>query len=107
MLYELQYLSHEKQQFSIILIDPHGDLAERVLAFRLNQLKPERILYIDPQWEKDKIPCINSFWKKVTNPLMVDLLAQQRAKTFAELIPEAGMSLQMETLLKPCLAVLF
>ncbi len=38
---------------------------------------------------------------------MVDLLSQQRAKTFAELIPEAGMSLQMETLLKPCLAVLF
>lgn len=39
--------------------------------------------------------------------MMVDLLAQQRAKTFTELIPEAGMSLQMETLLKPCLAVLF
>lgn len=38
---------------------------------------------------------------------MVDLLSQQRAKTFAELLPEAGMSLQMETLLKPCLAVLF
>ncbi len=39
--------------------------------------------------------------------MMVDLLAQQRAKTFTELIPDAGMSLQMETLLKPCLAVLF
>ena len=39
--------------------------------------------------------------------MMVDLLSQQRAKTFSELIPEAGMSLQMETLLKPCLAVLF
>lgn len=39
--------------------------------------------------------------------MMVDLLAQQRAKTFSELIPEAGMSLQMEVLLKPCLAVLF
>lgn len=38
---------------------------------------------------------------------MVDLLAQQRAKTFWELIPETWMSLQMETLLKPCLAVLF
>jgi len=82
-------------------------LAERVFAFRLNLLKPERIIYIDPGREKDKIPCINPFRKKVKNPMLVDLLSQQRAKTFAELIPEAGMSLQMETLLKPCLAVLF
>ena len=107
LLYKLQYLSHKKQSFSIILLDPHGDLAERVFAFRLNLLKPQRVVYIDSAREKDNIPCINPFWKKVSNPTMMDLLSQQRAKTFAELIPEAGMSLQMETLLKPCLAVLF
>ncbi|WP_290835572.1 hypothetical protein [Flavobacterium sp.] len=90
-----------------MLLDPHGDLAERILAFRLNLLKPQRIVYIDSTWEKDSIPCINPFRKKVTNPIMVDLLSQQRAKTFGELIPEAGMSLQMETLLKPCLTILF
>jgi len=106
-LYKLQYLSHKKQSFSIILLDPHGDLAERVFAFRLNLLYPSRLVYIDPNWVKNKIPCINPFRKKVTSPQLVDLLSQQRAKTFAELIPEAGMSLQMETLLKPCLAVLF
>lgn len=82
-------------------------MAERVFSFRLNALKPERVLYIDPQREKDKIPCINPFWKKVSDPNMIDLLSQQRAKTFAELIPEAGISLQMETLLKPCLTILF
>jgi len=107
LLYKLQYLSHKKQQYSIILLDPHGDLAERVFAFRLNQLNPQRIIYIDPGREKDKIPSINPFWQKIANPVMVDLLSQQRAKTFAELIPEAGMSLQMETLLRPCLAILF
>lgn len=36
----------------------------------------------------------------------MDLLSQQWAKAFAELIPEAGISLNMETLLKPCLCVL-
>ncbi|HBI00504.1 MAG TPA: hypothetical protein DDY18_02655 [Flavobacterium sp.] len=36
MFYQLQYSSHKKQQYSIILVDPHGDLAERVFAFRLN-----------------------------------------------------------------------
>lgn len=107
LLYQLQYLSHKRKQYSIILLDPHGDLAERVFAFRLNDLKPDRLIYIDPVWQKDKIPCINPFRQRVADPVMVDLLAQQRAKTFAELIPETGMSLQMETILKPCLAVLF
>lgn len=78
-----------------------------MLAFRLNLLQPDRITYIDPMRVKGKIPCINPFWKKVADPILIDLLSQQFAKTFAELIPEAGMSLQMETLLKPCLSVLF
>lgn len=107
LVYQLQYLSHKRQQYSIILLDPHGDLAERIFAFRLNRLKPDRLIYIDPVRQKDKIPCINPFRQRVVDPTMVDLLSQQRAKTFAELTAEAGMSLQMETILRPCLAVLF
>lgn len=107
LLYQLQYLSHGKEQYSIILLDPHGDLAERVFAFRLNGLKPDRLIYIDPIRQKDKIPCINPFRQRTTDPVMVDLLSQQRARTFAELTVEAGMSLQMETILKPCLTILF
>ncbi len=72
----------------------------------MNGLKPERIVYIDPHREKGKIPCINPFWGKVSEPILIDLLSQQIAKTFSELISEAGLSLQMETILKPCLSVL-
>lgn len=107
IFYQLMYRSHQKQQHALILLDPHGDLCEEILAFRLNLQKSERVWYIDPQFEKGKIPCINPFWQRVADPMMIDLLSQQWAKTFSELIPETGMSLQMETLLKPCLAVLF
>ena len=106
MFYFLEYESHRKQQYSLILLDPHGDLAEEILKFRLNELKPERIVYIDPHREKGKIPCINPFWQRVADPTMIDLLSQQFAKTFSELLSEAGLSLQMETILKPCLSVL-
>lgn len=106
LFYTLQYQSHRKQQYSLILLDPHGDLAEEILKFRLNELKPERIVYIDPHREKGKIPCINPFRQRVADPTMIDLLSQQFAKTFSELISEAGLSLQMETILKPCLSVL-
>ena len=105
--YILQYQSHRKEQYSMILLDPHGDVSEQILTFRLNLLKPNRVLYIDPHREDWKIPCINPFRKKITDKNMIDLMSQQFAKALSEMISEAGLSLQMETLLKPCLAVLF
>ncbi len=107
IFYQLQEQTQSKQEASLILIDPHGDISEKLLSLRINLKKPERIWYIDPQWSSKNAPCINPFWKKIHDPILVDLLSQQWAKAFSELIPEAGMSLQMETLLKPCLSVLF
>ena len=109
LFYQIQHSSHlkdPKKQPSLILLDPHGDLCEDILAFRLNLQKPERVWYIDPQLENGKIPCINPFWRRVAEPFLIDVMSQQFAKAFSELIPEAGMSLQMEALLKPCLSVL-
>lgn len=105
--HSLQYQSHRKEQYTMILLDPHGDVSLQILAFRLNQMKPERVLYIDPHREEWKIPCINPFRQKVTDTNMIDLMSQQFAKALSEMISEAGLSLQMETILKPCLAILF
>lgn len=105
--YSLQYQSHRKEQYTMILLDPHGDVSLQILAFRLNQMKPERVLYIDPHREEWKIPCINPFRQRVTDTNMIDLMSQQFAKALSEMISEAGLSLQMQTILKPCLAILF
>ncbi len=107
LFYQLQLHSHDKQQASMVLLDPHGDISEKLFSLRLNTQKPSRLWYIDPQWDSDRVPCLNPFWTKVKDPILVDLLSQQWAKAFSELIPEAGMTLQMEAVLKPCLAVLF
>ncbi len=107
LFWQLQHQTHLKQQSSIVLLDPHGDLAEKLFGLRENLKKPERMWYIDPQLDSKKIPCLNPFWHRVSDSVMVDLLSQQWAKAFSELIPEMGLSLQMEALLKPCLAVLF
>lgn len=107
LFYQLQHHTHKKQQASLILLDPHGDISEKLFSLRLNMENPSRLWYIDPQISSEKVPCLNPFWQKVKDPILVDLLAQQWAKAFSELIPEAGMTLQMEAVLKPCLAVLF
>ena len=107
LFYQLQHRTHLKQQASLILLDPHGDLSEHLFSLALNIQKPERLWYIDPTWDNKKIPCINPFWQAVRDPVLIDLMAQQWAKAFAELIPEIGVTLPMETILKPCLAVMF
>ncbi len=108
LFYQLQQLSHQKkQQASMVFLDPHGDISENLFSLRLNIQDPSRIWYIDPQLDSGKVPCLNPFWKKIKDPILLDLLSQQWAKAFSELIPEAGMSLQMEAILKPCLSVMF
>lgn len=107
LFYQLQQQSHSKQQAAMVLLDPHGDISEALFSLRLNRDNPNRLWYIDPQWDTTKVPCLNPFWQKVKDPILVDLLSQQWAKAFSELIPEAGMTLQMEAVLKPCLAILF
>ncbi|WP_396146051.1 type IV secretion system DNA-binding domain-containing protein [Flavobacterium sp.] len=106
LFYQLQEQTAQKKSSSLILIDPHGDISSELLTLRLNLKNPERLWYVDPHLDSKLIPCINPFWDKVTDPVFVDLLSQQWAKAFADLIPEAGISLNMETLLKPCLCVL-
>lgn len=107
LFYQLQYHSNSKQQHAQVFLDPHGDISEKLLSLRLNGQNYERLWYIDPSLSSDKIPCINPFWEKVGSPVLTDLLAQQWSKAFSELIPEAGMSLSMEALLKPCLWIMF
>lgn len=107
LFYQLQHNSHQKQNSSMVLLDPHGDISEQLFTLRLNIQNPSRLWYIDAQLDSEKIPCLNPFWSKVKNTALVDILSQQWAKAFSELIPEAGMSLQMEAILKPCLAVMF
>ena len=107
LFYQLQFQSHRKQETALVFLDPHGDISEKLFSLNLNIQKPERIWYIDPQLDTKKVPCINPFWEKIKSPILIDLLSQQWAKAFSELIPEAGMSLQMEVLLRPCLSVLF
>ncbi|MDI1256727.1 MAG: type IV secretion system DNA-binding domain-containing protein [Flavobacterium sp.] len=107
LFYQLQQSTHVRQQASLVLLDPHGDISAQLLSLRLNLKKSERLWYIDPQLDGASTPCLNPFWEKVNDPILVDLLSQQWAKAFAELMPETGMSLQMETLLKPCLSVMF
>jgi len=97
-----------KKNKSIVVIDPHGDLAEQISKWKefTNKENFENLVYIDPFLDKEYIPVLNPFDIKDKSETNIDILAQELTKVFQELIKDSKLTLQMETLLNPCISTL-
>ncbi len=99
-----------KSDKSIVVIDPHGDLAEQIIKWQefatLPMREPDFVVYIDPFLDKELVPVINPFDIKDKSDENIDILSQELTRVFQELIKDSKLSLQMETLLQPCIATL-
>lgn len=89
---------------TLILLDPHGDLARDTLLFRFAD--PKRVIYIDPYLHPDRFPVFNPFDIKQRDDYTVEIYAQEIVKVFQELLKGTSLSLQMQALLTPCVATL-
>lgn len=105
LFYELQKASQRNKKYALVLLDPHGDLARELKALRLNA-DFERLLYVDPLFVKGATPILNPLDLNDRSETSIDLHSQELSRAFSELFTEASMTLQMQTLLKPCIAVL-
>jgi hypothetical protein len=93
---------------SLVLIDPHGDLAEQVARF------PEvaasgRLVYLHPTLAEGFTPTINPFELADQSETAVHVMAEQIASVFGELMRKAGhasLSGNMGALLIPCISTL-
>lgn len=90
----------------IILIDPHGDIAEQVAHFKENA-QSDRLVYIDPFLSSDHTPVLNPFSlpQKNTPPQVVDLITEELYLVFRGVL-KSSFTPQMETLLRPCITTL-
>lgn len=107
ILYRLQETSYSKRKKALIVIDPHSSLTKECLRFQMNQKHVERVVYIEPWNQYFQIPCINPFWEKASHIQQAEVMAQERTYAFLQLIGNASLSLQMKTILEPCLTSLF
>ncbi len=118
LIYYLQCISAKKKNKSIVLIEPHGDLALEVLSFALNE-QMERVVYIDPYirdtskqavghflFDEDYTPVINPFQIKDKSDRSIDFVSQELTGAFVEVLKDKNFSIQMDALLKPCIATL-
>jgi len=87
-----------KQDGSIVIFDPHGDLAQQ-LAKRMDNKKD--IIYIDPSLENGITPTINPFRTKSDISIM-----SQEIFNALESIVGTDFTPNMEVLLMPCIYVL-
>ncbi len=118
MFYYLQHITKTKHpktkqyENSLVLLDPHGDLAEQVFKFVLNKGR-ERVIYIDPYVNKllktkEEFTCvINPFDLRKKTKDNIKILTQELVSAFVGVIPgDADFSTQMQALLAPCIATL-
>lgn len=106
IIHELQQENTIKNR-SIILIEPHGDLAREVRDFALNIKDPQRLVYIDPYYQKGVTPVINPFQINDLSDENVDLYAQELSRVFIELLKEGtSLSSQMDAVLRPAISTL-
>lgn len=105
----LKYLIHffiyqKKDKWSIILCDPHGDVADEIASHKY--LDHENIVYFNPLLFKKWNFGINPFGYKL-NDDEIEIYAWELALVFEEMIKSsASLTLNMKSLLVPCITVL-
>jgi hypothetical protein len=104
------YVRKRKRKAAVVVIDPHGDLAEEIARkkwfFGGNEAEG-RLVYIDPKLFPDSSPSINPFdLGKGPSEDDIETAARSITDVFKELLKNADLTLQMETILVPCISVL-
>jgi len=91
-----------KADASIVLFDPHGDLARQCAKLKIDK---GDIIYIDPTVKKGFTPTINPFRLNKTNESNIAIVAQELIIAFESIIG-TDFSPNMESLLTPLIYTL-
>lgn len=95
----------EAQNYSAVVIDPHGDLADEIARFGGKNAE-KRVIYFNPALSKFETPSIDIFNPPNFEEETIDTMAGNLADAFSEIVADSSLSAQMRTLLIPCISVL-
>lgn len=103
-----------RQGYGVILLDPHGDIAEQIAHWREFERDPDRLCYFSPYLAGKNAAGESLFCVPGINPLStlhnapdLDSVVENFIATVAAVIGSDGdVSARMKTLLRPCLYTL-
>jgi len=101
------YVKQKDPQECIILIDPHSKISAEVAQFVENS-GSDRLIVVEATKQEGKNAVLNPLTTDLSDitAQSVDILSQELTGAFKEVLQDSGFTIQMETLLKPCLATL-
>jgi hypothetical protein len=98
----------KRYKTAVVVIEPHGDLAQQVAQWREFRDDPDRLVYIDPAIDSDNYtPIFNplDIPDSERAPLLVNKTAKEIVEVFKEIL-QKDFSPNMGTLLTACIATL-
>lgn len=101
------YIIKKQRKETVILFDPHGDIAEQVGHWKEHR-EGDNIIYFDPLLKSGFTPCINPLdIPKNTTPQQINYMAECLTEVFKEIVgAESSITANMGTLLKAVLTIL-
>lgn len=101
------YIRQQPRRSTVILFDPHGDIAEQVGRWKEHK-NGDTLIFFDPTLRRGFMPCINPLeMPPNTPPEMVENMAECLTAVFKEIVgQESNITANMGTLLKAMIAVL-
>ncbi len=101
------YISKKDRKETVILFDPHGDIAEQVGRWK-EHINGDNIIYFDPTLKAGFTPCINPLdIPSNTSPQQLNYMAECLTEVFKEIVGgDSSITANMGTLLKAVLTIL-
>lgn len=102
-----QYIKRKNRKTTVILFDPHGDVALQVGRWK-EHINGENIVYIDPSLKQGYMPCINPLEiPENASPAMINYMSECLTEVFKEIVGgDSNITANMGTMLKAVLTVL-
>mgnify|MGYP000031962847 CR=1 FL=1 len=119
LFFQLQKTSQDKRNKSLVLLEPHGDLAKQILQFSLNDgIGKNRVVYLDPFLREtakqilgedilgaDYTFVLNPFDLQTNDNREINYMTQELSSAFFEILKSEATT-QMEAVIQACIDTL-
>lgn len=85
-----------------IILDPHGDFSREIAEWK-EFINNDKLIFVEPNLQQNYCPIVNPFDITLGNEEETNLAVEDFLASFNEILGDAKLYYQMETILTPCI----